>query len=355
MTSFPRLYDVNMKRLLLICVICVACVPFTRAQLLQHSAAFQQFISLSGQFGEHSWTGDVPTATMHTSFGLGTGVGLSYELKYHHFLLSVGVTGAYTRSTFISKELTSMAANDGDNSGHTWTVPGVRGDFTYVYDFYKRKDMYSDVTVQVPLMMGGQWNKFYFLLGAKFQTESLWGVRQASTLFNSYGDYASIMGTTIAHMPEYGFYDNEEVKMDQEPAKFNLNVLASAELGWWIVPEIYPYSHRKYIPVVYRVGLYADCGAFNAYNYDEDLEPYKTPTSYNGANPAAMKNVELNDFIGSKARGELVLPAEIGIKFSVMFMLPTKTPCVLCNDARSKSAGRNNQGRIALDEKKKKR
>lgn len=335
-----------MKRLLLIGLICVASV---------HGALAQHYISLSGQLGEHSWVGDMPDAITNGSFGLGTGVGVNYELKYRHFLFSVGVSGNYSRSTLFSQQSFVQNANDADNSfGHKPTVDGVRGDFLYVYDFYRRKDNYSNVTLQVPLMMGGTWNKFYFLLGAKFETFSLWGDWNASAIFDSHGEYSSILGTSIAHMPEYGFYDYEKVEMPSAAASFKLNVLASAELGYWIVPQVYASTMHKSTHNVYRVGAYIDCGALNAYEYDENLTPFVTPV-YDANNPTAMKDVELVDYLSTGSRGTHVLPLQVGVKFTVMFELPSKRPCVLCGEVAPNPRPARNGGRIATENKKSKK
>jgi len=342
-----------MKKLLLIGLLCVASVHYASAQ--------QHFISISGQFGEHSWLGDVPSAVMNSSFGFGTGAGVSYEFKYGHFLLSVGATGNFARSTFLSQQLFELPSNDGDNAGHSQTVPGVRGDFLYVYDFNKRKDTYQHVTVQVPLMMGGKWDKFYFLLGAKFETFSLWGQWKGNAQFSTSGDYSAVYGTTLSNMPEYGFFTNAEVKNpadgeDAQSAKFNLNVLASAEFGYWIAPEFYPFERRKITPPICRVGAYVDCGVLNTYEYDENVSPYGDlqNKTYNSAAPATMKDVEMVDLLSTNARGKLVLPFEIGVKFTVMLELPSPRPCVLCNDEAHDVKRLSTSGRHIMEDNKKK-
>lgn len=330
-----------MKKLLLICFISVASVQFALAQ---------HFISLSGQFGEHSWVGDVPSATLSSSFGLGTGLGVSYELKVDHFLLSLGVTGNYSHSTFFSHEAVEKKWNDADLGGHTPTVDGVRGNFTYVYDFFKRQDAYQNVTVQVPLMLGGTWNKFYFLLGAKFETFTLWGKWNTSAAYNTYGAYDAILGEELRHMPEHGFFDKELTDEFSSSASFNLNVLASAEIGAWLVPEQkYSFSRAK---TIYRVGAYVDCGALNAYDFSDSRAPYITPNQYVENNPDAMRKLELVDLLSTDARTDLVLPFELGVKFTVMFRLPAPVPCVICQEEKLKS--RAAQGRILSDKKKSK-
>lgn len=292
-------------------------------------ALAQHFISLSGQLGEHSWVGKIPSSTIqNSSLGVATGLGVNYDLKYGHFLFTVGVTGNYSHSTFFSNQRFTFLTNDADNVGHIPTVDGVRGDFWFNYDFYKRKDSYNNVTVQVPLMMGGKWRHFYFLLGAKFETMTMWGNWKSTAEFNSYGEYSSILGAKIRHMPEYGFYDAEKLN-NKADAAFNLNVLASAELGYWFVPDLYVSSRLK-APIVCRVGAYMDYGVLNAYNFSY-APAYLTP-AYNPASASDMNQVQLVDYLSSAARRSAVHPVEAGVKFTLMFMLPTKQPCVLCND-----------------------
>lgn len=335
-----------MKRLLLIIFIGVASVPMALAQ---------HYISLTGQFGEHSITG-VPDALARASLGFGTGAGINYELKVDNFLFSVGVAGAFSRSTFTSSHIKGFLTDDGDSNGHAPTVDGVRGEFFYTYDFYKRKDTYADLTLQVPLMMGGTWNRFYFLVGAKFQTFSLWGNWKSSAEFNSYGEYSSIMAPRLDHMPDHGFYDGEKLEMPTANSKFKLNVLASAELGWWLAPEYYPFSRRKNVPPTWRVSAYVDYGVLNAYDYSAMLSPYKTPLVYNAAQPTQMRDdVQLLDLLATDARGEAVRPVEVGIKFTVMFKLPAPVPCVICQEMKAKPFTHNhNHGRVTTDKKKKK-
>lgn len=330
-----------MKRILLICLIGVASVQVALAQ---------HFISLSGEFGEHSWAGDLPTVAIRSSLGLGAGAGVNYELKYRHFLFSVGAAGHYSRSTFLSPQLLTLESFDGDVTGHTSVVDGAHGNFLYVYDFYKRNDTYQNVTLQVPLMFGGTWERFYFLLGAKLESQTLFGTWQAKAEYNSYGDYDAIVGRTLAHMPEYGFFDEEVLEQEPADAYFHWNVLASAEVGAWIRPEQkYSFSRAK---VVYRVGAYIDCGVLDSYDYSHLQEPFVTPV-YNAATPATMKDVELVDLLSTEARCGVVLPVELGVKFTVMFALPTKRPCVLCQDDTNVPSSTRKGGRIATDKKKK--
>lgn len=319
-------------------------------------ALAQHYISLTGQFGEHSWTG-VPYAITKGSLGFGSGVGVNYELKVDNFLFSVGVTGTYARSTFTSSKLLSINMNDGDSEGHAPTVDGVRGDFVYTYDFYKRKDTYSNVTLQVPLMVGGTWNRFYFLVGAKYETFSLWANWKASAEFNSYGEYSSVMAPRLEHMPEHGFFDGEKLQQPAIKTSFMQNVLASAELGWWLAPEYYPFSRRKNVPPTWRVSAYVDYGVLNAYHnfyYDLPVKLYSHKAQYEAENPAKMKEVGLGDMLYTHDRDKVVHPVEVGIKFTVMFKLPTPVPCVICQETKAKPFKHNhNHGRVTKDKKSK--
>lgn len=297
----------------------------------------QRYIGLSANAGEHSWLGTLESGKLSGSYGAGGGLGFHFEAQRNHFLFTFGVQGNVHHSVFGSEEQVSFWADDGDPQiAHSYNPSGIYGNFTYQYDFYDRKDQYTNVVVQVPLMFGGQFGHFYFLLGAKLQTMTLWGQASAKAMFNSRGIYAGMYPgasgvRAFEHMPEHGFFDEQPIAPQKMGAKFNLNALAAGELGYTTTSRSFlSKTSGRMRQYQMRVGAYFDYGLLNDCEYRPDGPAYTTPT-YNAATASEdMKNVQMIHLLASANRAEIIRPMQVGVKFTVLFQLPQPKMCVIC-------------------------
>lgn len=295
----------------------------------------QGYIALSVEAGEHSWLGKMPTCNVNGSLGAGGGLGLHYEVQHKGFLFTFGVQGNVHHSLFQSEQEISFWADDGDQQiKHAYSAEGIYGNFTYQYNFYDRRDQYTNVVVQVPLMFGGQVGNFYALAGAKFQTMSLWAQAVTDAKYTSKGIYpgmyAGMGDQTFQHMPEHGFFDEQYLAPQKTKADFLLNALVSAEIGY--TTDVKPYfnhnNRRKYYR--FRVGAYADYGVLNGYRFNYDATSYVTPLYNSETAATAMKEIQVTHILDTSDRAAIIRPLQVGVKFTVLFQLPQPKICVIC-------------------------
>ena len=177
------------------------------------NAKVANYIGATAQVGE--WTLLPSGSTYGPSLGVTGGAGFLYELQAGRtysptrFLLDVGVGAGAGMTSYIqssSKSVTLPGQYDLDG----WK-------FDYVYNVNDRRDRYNDVAVQVPLMVGMQHKRFYFLAGVKVYAH-LWTKTKSTASIETYGDYcygggaggATIIGSTgqsdLRNMPEQQFF-----------------------------------------------------------------------------------------------------------------------------------------------------
>lgn len=281
-------------------------------------AAVNHFITLTGQVGEHSWITGTDAVKANSSFGIGGGVGVHYELQKKHFLLTAGLDANPSYSVFsLVPYQTSFECLDTQQDR-----------MTYTYYFHDRKDAYTNVALHVPLMLGGQFDKVYFLVGAKVSM-SLFGQANGFSLVNSEGSYQQFIGD-FKDMYEHAFFTDHQVAT-QMPIAFNMNVLASLELGLRLGDgyKATGFGYKQKQKIQYRVALFADYGVLNAVN-TAPYPLYSTPTLFNESDMTS--GVVINNLLLSEARPNRVNPLQIGVKFTVLFKVGEPKKCVICHE-----------------------
>ena len=87
--------------------------------------------------------------------GAAVELGIGYRLTHNHFLFDVGVGGRYA---YVDQKMGQL--ND--------TIPGVDEEGLEYMGYHVWKDRRSPshrVEVNVPIRVGGEWGRFYFLVG----------------------------------------------------------------------------------------------------------------------------------------------------------------------------------------------
>lgn len=309
------------------------------------SAKVDSYLGAYGYAGQWSL---IPTQSESPgSMGIGGGLGFMYELQagpaysQTQFLFNVGAgaLGGWTRFTQ-AKTLTLTLENQRDLQGDL---------FDYVYEIKNRHDKYSNIGVQVPLMVGVQHKYFYLLVGAKVDA-SLWA--QAATDANviTYGKYAEFGDTRKTPMPEYQFFDGRMISSEPQKTKLNLNVDLSLEVGGrlGIVNEAVGYDvpNRN---IEYRLAAFVDYGLFDMH-VSGTREALTTPMVYdtdeNSANyvyegTSMVDRIQTNDIMATHNFAKAVNNLMVGVKFTVLFQLPKAGKCVTCsyNASRRRSSG----------------
>ena len=124
-------------------------------------AKVSNYIGASAQIAD--WTLMPAQSQYGSSFGPVGGVGFVYEMqagkKYSstQFLFDLGV-GAWGGMTAFSQGSNKVVTLDGQRD--------LQGDpFSYVYEIKNRNDYYTNIAVQVPVLLGFQHKAFYMLVG----------------------------------------------------------------------------------------------------------------------------------------------------------------------------------------------
>lgn len=284
------------------------------------AAQMRQYMGIWGQLGEYSLL--VNESTLPNSMGAGAGLGMTYELRAgKHFLLNLGLGAntAYTIFDIASQEyvLTDMVDSQGDK-------------FDYVYHMTNRQDAYFNTSVQVPLMIGAHFRRFYFLVGAKFDmsllTRTYIGMDVATE-----GVYKQFIDP-FTNMPEHYYYGSAEYA-SKGRVTFRPDVTASTEIGWRVGP-VYSGTGAD-IPkqkTQYRIGLFADYGLMDIHRA-QTLPMLQVSSSVEQTgNP--VKGVVANDCLSVNYAAKAVNPLMVGVRFSVFFQLPEKKACVICQESR---------------------
>ena len=299
--------------------------------------------------GEWSlWEPRVPQNNF--SLGAAGSAGFAYELQAGErrgdtfFLLHLGVSAQAGMSFFASNHEYKLLNQTDPNE-----TP-----FTYVYKVSNRRDRYNKLTIQMPVLMGVQYKRFYMLAGMKFGYNAV-GTYWSDAQLTTYGEYAD--GHKEENKKEWQFY-KEPIALHRDAKLDSLNPInpicidASLEIGIQLSDgNSRRRSSRSSSNLAkYRLALYIDFGLTHFKQWPnknknalyEALFSYKTAYSpdmvtYNSkgvaTGPTLMDIMSTADFVPKELRyDEKSNPAGIihegdylgrnimaGIKFTVLF------------------------------------
>lgn len=241
--------------------------------------------------------------------GMNTNLGVDYRLFHNNFLFSVGVEGMY--------ELNANQLNDLDVA-----IPMIdtEGDLFNMHVLVnKSRDLTHMVNLNIPVLLGGEWGRFYFLVGPKVSL-SMYGSTLSSAEVTTYGQYDRYYDD-FYNMENHQFVTSRPMSSDKIPVKWNLNILAHLEIGGRI-GHMFKYKQFRLNPDKVRMYLaaYADFGILNLHSSkggaplfdyretDQGVQFYIQPLLVsNLSDGAAFRNLN------------------IGIKYTVAFELPQKS------------------------------
>jgi hypothetical protein len=270
------------------------------------------------------------------SFGAAGGLGFLYEMQAGPtysptrflFDVGVGVHGGWT-SFNQSSSAKTVIENQKDLNGDV---------FDYVYEVKDRHDQYTNLAVQVPLMIGVQHRKFYMLAGAKVSANVLTKAHTNANI-TTYGDYKAF--DPFYNMPEYQFFNDLPIKKKAD-ASLNLNVDVSLEIGgrFGLVTDAVGYDVPKR-KIEYRLAGFVDYGLLDIHKA-RDLDFFTAPGFYDAeaayGTTTMVDGLEVNDIMSTSGFAKAVNNLVVGLKFTVLFQLPEQGKCVICRDAYRSSA-----------------
>ena len=282
-------------------------------------AQVANYIYVSGQAGEYSYLTDISLLKSNLSVGGAGAVGFGYELHANNFLFNLGLSAQISHTILNGKNALYRLDNVVDDEGDK---------LSYIFDQQKRTDGYTSVNLQVPLMVGAQAKKFYFLIGAKFDM-SMVAFAKSTAWISSKGVYDKLVDP-IDDMPEHAFF-NQQAFTTRNRVQLNPNVLLSLEMGGRLhavekgtgfdVPKDKDYG---------RLAFYVDFGLFNL-NRGGSKELLELPTSFNTTDMTTA--IKVNDILSSSVAENAVRSLSIGIKYTYLFRIKDRVGCVICRDA----------------------
>ncbi len=233
---------------------------------------------------------------------LGGGLGVGYEWNRERFLLQTGVDFSCIGSNWRMEPFV-----------HEVPVVDSEGDaFTGRFHFNENHDVNTLDYLNIPLLAGGQFGRFYFLAGGKVGL-NVFGASKVENVVNATALYDEFIGE-FEDMPNHGLTE-QTVKADYA-VQMGLNVAVSAELGWTWLP-----AAEKKSQWIYRLGLVADYGVLNVH-----------PGGASEETVLALSDAPYRPVLNSLARtaefsGTAVHPFFVGVKFTVLFNFKHRWDC----------------------------
>ncbi len=241
--------------------------------------------------------------------GPGAGLDITYNLEYGHFLFETGLDFRFLNST--------------SAYGFQATRKDLTYGATYTYLFDDLREMRNMLEIGLPLMFGAQFNRFYFLVGAKVHYGLPMGYSQK-------GLY-DIVVNDPAMLEPYGMGIHElNGQTNQKMAFKQPDVSVAAEIGLdldeWLQAQPDPKAKKAKVKpgqrlpfgrehVHYRVGLFAEYGVLNTNN-----TPMANPVEF-ATNSTTVQNTNtLLAMNGDTKLNNLF----VGAKFTIQFEVPGK-------------------------------
>lgn len=163
------------------------------------------------------------------------------------FLFNTGVGVSLRQYAFTANAMDITIPHSFDSDGY---------EFTFIYQMDKRTDQYTRLGAVVPLMVGAEFKRFYFSVGAKVNV-SIWSQVNTQLAVASYGDYPQFLDP-FTSMPEHQFFDSRDLRRKQN-VSLKSEVDASIELGCLLTSaQTNRFSRRNGVEV--RLAVFADYG-----------------------------------------------------------------------------------------------
>ena len=316
-----------MKRCyLIVCFVLCAALASAYTRLTPET---YHFISLHGDLGYsallHTIQGKKPSAGMNANFGV------DYRLYHNDFLFSIGVEGMYELNFNLIDQL-DFAIPMRDTEGDLFNM--------HVHVNAPR-DMARMVNINLPVLFGGEWKRFYFMVGPKVSL-NLYGSTSSDALVTTYGEYERYYDD-FYDMPNHQFASDQPMGSGTLPLRWNLNLMAHLEVGGRI-GHMYRYKAFHIHPDKVRMYLaaYADFGILNLRSSQGGVPTFDYRETDHGVQ-FYVQPMLLSDL----SAGAIVRNLNAGIKFTVAFELPSHGKSYLYSDPgneRTRTKRGGNQG-----------
>lgn len=277
----------------------------------------RHFLSIDGSVGYASLTNN--SELLRSGSGVAANIGVGYRLFHNNFLFSVSAEGYYmlnAHSMSDAKLAVDMIDTEGDP-------------FRMTADASDGSDICHSVSVNLPLLFGGEFRRFYFLVGPKL-SYNIWGQATTKGFLTTKGEYERYIGI-FEDMPNHYFETSKPITSGVQPLIWNLDVMAHVEIGARLGNAVFltgadvpKYKQRYYLAFYMDYGLLNIRTSTPSGNRLECIQsdPTTAPPQF-VLTPAVMSN-EMGD--------ATIHQYSFGIKATILFELPQQKPCVFCRD-----------------------
>jgi hypothetical protein len=199
---------------------------------------------------------------------------------------------------------------------HDEAIPMIdtEGDFFQMHlHVDKSRDLSHMVNLNIPLLMGGEWGRFYFLIGPKFSI-NVYGATSSSAMVTTYGEYERYYDD-FYDMPNHQFITGLPVKSEPLKMKWNFNILAHVEIGGR-VGHMFKHKQFRINPDKVRMYLaaYVDFGVLNLHTVQGGAPVFGYQETDHGvqfySQPLMISNL---------ANGVTFRNLNVGIKYTIAF------------------------------------
>ena len=250
--------------------------------------------------------------------------GLGYQLRYEHFLFNTGLELEIynSASRITSPDAATLIQQYGMNPYPT---------MTYQYEYDKFIDNQQAGYLQLPLLFGGEWGRYYFLAGPKIGM-GMWGTSaQKAVLTTTITD--SELAVPLDNMYTHALTTGKQYEGNGK-LSFGLNVGLAFEAGIyldeWLRPQPKKTQGRQkknetnvLQQLRYRIGVYADYGVLSVQQGSNITNTDAVPVHINNlADPLDITT--LPSLSVPAAQNAAVNPFEVGVKVAIFYDFPKK-------------------------------
>jgi len=195
--------------------------------------------------------------------------------------------------------------------------------FTFVYQLGERKDQYTRFGAVVPLMVGAEFKRLYFTVGAKLNM-SLYTQSVTKMNVSSRGDYTQFLDPLI-FMPEHQYFPPQELNVKQKTSLAS-DLMAAAEIGCLLTP-INTISRRKKTAPELRLSVFADYGVVSfGSTPNANLPSLTTPQTFS-VTQDMFAPIRVNHVLSTNLAGDgKITPLTVGARLILSFSYESQPP-----------------------------
>ena len=285
------------------------------------------YVTVHGDLGASVLLHNIPN--QKPGAGMNGIIGVDYRLYHNNFLFTIGAEGMY-----------NLFVNPLDNVHDTLMMNDTEAQLFGMNVLVKSsRDRAHMVNVNVPVLVGGEWGNFYFLVGPKLSL-NLYGATSSSALATTYGDYDRYYDD-FYDMPNHQFETNKPLESGMIAMKWNMNVLAHVEIGGLFQTVK---KHRGYTRYAEKVrtylSVYADFGVLNLRSSQGGNPIFGNRETDQGEVQFYVEPLLTSDL----SDGKIFRSLSIGVRYTVSIPMPERGKSYKYNHKRSSVLNRKRRG-----------